>query len=1451
MKKKIIFSILILIIFMGIAKLFASTYVETAQFKEGEYLSPAIYVAKKAHNGYGTFAQERFIKKSDGTPVYCVEPFVKVQTNVDYTGYVDDVSEFIQNATYTKDTFTNAQWEKAVLIANYGYRYGNHTEDKWYAVTQVMIWKAVYNGIEIGFCNSLSDAQNFNYNNNLYASEQAEINKLVNEHNIVPNFNITDNLIVGQTSTFNDSNNVLSKYEIVGTTNCNANKSGNSINITPTGVGAVSVQLCKGNPNGQKPVLYVKAGAQNLMMAGSVVKYSSVNAQAVGGRITIRKEDNETTAVQGDATFEGAVFGIYNSGNSEVGRVTLGADGTGLSNYLEPGTYTIREIQAPRGYIASQETYTVNISLDNLNPSQLVKENVIKGNIQILKRLDSTDYEPEINLAGSQFKVTLKSNPSIEYYTNISGEDGICKIENIPYGTYTLEEVKVPDESLKLDNFDVKIEENNKTYEYTKIDKSKKIKLKVKKVDIDRKDTDSPDYTQGDAKLEGAEFEIYRDRDCKDLVTTITVDHKDGDGYWCAETGTIRTATFYAKESKAPEGYLKDDNIYTFEAVNTEQSIELEPKEVVSKETVSRGSLKIVKYDEGNLVGTDKSPAEGAILRLSLDSNPDKYYEVEINDVGYAEFVEEESREKYYPYTIPYGKYTLSETKGSNTGAHTHYFSKPEAVNIVRQEQREYRILEEEPVQMFLTLRKLDKDNNATVNIAGAKFKVWNYTKGEWVRQTESQIDEFVTGEDGSVTLPEKLNAGEYIIYEIESPNGYYLQDELRLPENEEDIGVKDKGGKYVLIDKAAMGVEGDATESVTDLYYIVDLPNEPLKGKIQIEKKGEMLTDVVIDSTEYGEKYTPKYEERSLLGVTYDIYASQDIKSPDGTQTYITSGTKVDTITTGEDGIAESKDLYLGEYEIREVVTPQGYITDNNIENITLTNDNKLVKVETTSKSLSNIRQKLYISIDKKYADSGYSASNTQERKTIFGIYADNDILNYEDRIVISKDSLVDIIEITDENTGNGNIDLPTGGYYAKELYTSYPYSISEEKFPIQLTYTNNTDEIVTKSSESITNDFEKANLNILKLSSSTINDVLITGSNLDKSTLDERAQEILENLMSKTQEEIIKYFEDEKIISIPEVEYGIYLDSECINPLYIKDENGNYTELKITTDNLGMGKLENLPLGIYYLKEENVPVKYLANNNAIKVELTKENKDQTVYKIMINDSIVGPVLSKLDLFTSQAVPNCKFEIWDEDNNVIATLVTDEDGNGFIPYDLLEDGRKYKYVEIDAPDIYKGDGKLYELNTEPIEFVASFTVDENGIKYNNKTVAENYRTKGDIEFVKTDFLEAKAIPNCRFELKSLETDFVVEGVTNDEGIYVFKDIPYGKYTYTEIEAPGYIVDKTPHEIEINTKNTKIEVKNDKLPFTGDIDILSIILIGIISLFGITYAYKKIRVNEQ
>ena len=1193
-------------------------------------------------------------------------------------------------------------------------------------------------------------------------------------------------------------------------------------------------------------------------------------------------QDGEKT----DAVVEGAEFTVYRDAACTNKVCVIGptnADGYAISGTMRTGTYYLKETKFPVGIdpdatIPGEDvTYrnkVYSVTYDNAKQGTelvvvpLTVQNEPKRNdIEIFKEISATSNTPQFPLDKCEFTATLISSIGTDEVfsrrcTLETDGNGYCIIEDLPYGEYVVEETKVSPISLKCDNFEIFIEEDQKvkTVPYSKdiVDEAKVMQIKMRKVDANRKDTDAPDFTQGDGVLEGAIYQIFRydpqTDDYTEVVYEITVDHKDSDGYWCAESKDLLVGKYMVKEKISyteevdgktfnysyAEGYLADPETYYFEQQPDLQTVKRTFHYDTSKEEVIRGSVEVIKYDDV-LNSSDETPSKGAILRLTLDSNPDKYYDAVINENGYAEFVEEESREKYYPSTIPYGKYTITEIKESDKEEHTSFFIQPEDVVITKQVQKEYRIEADEPVEMYLQIQKTDKDTGADVKVAGAKFKVWNCETNSWVSQitypSGNYIDEFETGKDGKLTLPHKLEAGDYVVYETQAPAGYYLEEAWRIPEKESDLGNADVAGKYVKIDKAAMNVVENTPANRLDLYYEVEMPNEPLKGRLEIIKTGEMLTDANVNATEYGDKYVPVYNHKGLEGVTYDIIAAEDIKSPDGNVVYVQKGTKVDTITTGEDGIAITKDLYLGEYEIVETVTPIGYITDTDIENVVLENEDTLTRVEVTEKSLTNVRQKLKLTFKKSYDEVDFANGQDFVKFAVFGVYSNQDIKNAEGTIVIHKDDLVDVIRIEgDEEDATSTIDLPQGKYYVQELDASYPYALSEEIKEVELKYSGNTDEFITYEMEGFSNEYEKATLALVKISTSSAKDLVLQGDEIVNNEFDAELEDLLETLKMMTLEEAAKYMSETNVKFVAGAKYRIYIDKDCTQPLYIKSGE-EFVEAELVTDESGMIVLEELPLGRYFVKEVEAPSGYEISEDVVTVVLTINDKDSLVYRALTDVGVRANIITKTDIFTGDVVPDCIFEIKDDEGNVLLHTITDSKGNAYIPVDIFEDGKTYTYTEIEAPEIY-------DLNTEPHEFVAEFN--EKGEWAVEKIEVENLRKTSNVTLEKLDFADSKPIPNCKFELRSLETDFVVEGVTDENGVYVFENIPYGKYTYTEIEAPEeYIIDTEPHEITIDAEEMKIQVTNEKAPETGDIQVVTIAVILVISLSGIVYTLKN------
>ena len=194
-----------------------------------------------------------------------------------------------------------------------------------------------------------------------------------------------------------------------------------------------------------------------------------------------------------------------------------------------------------------------------------------------------------------------------------------------------------------------------------------------------------------------------------------------------------------------------------------------------------------------------------------------------------------------------------------------------------------------------------------------------------------------------------------------------------------------------------------------------------------------------------------------------------------------------------------------------------------------------------------------------------------------------------------------------------------------------------------------------------------------------------------------------------------------------------------------------------------------------------------------------------------MSNELTDIKLFTKTDAFNSEVIPDCEFEILDKDQNVIYKDKTDENGEFYMPIDLLTPGEIYYYKEISAPEIY-------ELNEELHEFIL------NEDQTVSITEVENLRRDSTLKINKSDFLGGQKIPNCTFKLESLETDYVVEGTTDENGEYYFENIPYGEYTYTEISAPEeYRIDTTPHRITIDEEMEELNISNELIVNTSDI----------------------------
>ena len=989
------------------------------------------------------------------------------------------------------------------------------------------------------------------------------------------------------------------------------------------------------------------------------------------------------------------------------------------------------------------------------------------------------------------------------------------------------------------------------------------VRIHSGKITVVKEDALTGNVPQGDATLEGAQFTIYKDEDLTQVVDVIET-KLDEEGRYSATSDWLPIGTYYVKETNPSKGYLINENDY--EVVVSSNSVDEIFPSITIDEDVQRGRVIVRKYN-ADPDSTEESPAAGAILRITLEKDKDVFYKATVDENGNAEFIDKKVEEFYGEGepTIPYGKYILTE---DDTSSNDYIEIFDDKVDVKEHAVAYYKILADEPVPMYIKIQKRDADTGETVNIAGAKFKIWDCQNEEWISQMISPsgeyIDEFVTNEEGNCITPAKLYPGRYVIYETGVPEGYYWEDELRIPEDESHLGDPEYGGKEVVIDKYAMvgqGVYPYPGMQLDDLVLTIDMYDPQLVGQLEIYKTGEMLTNVKHTTTEYGEMFTPVWQERGLEGVKYEIYAAEDIKSPDKRVTLVTKGTLVDTITTDKDGYALSKELYLGKYEVREVDAPTGYIVDAEIKDVTLENDDELNRVQKTEKEYTNERQKFEIEIIKEFEDINYSMGKEQELKAIFGIYANEDIKNVEGNSIISKGGLVDIVEVEGNSEAVSTVDLPQGQYLVKELYTSSPYSISSKEVLINLEYTDENVQKLSYEAEYVnTHDF--ANLNLIKISTSQFGNITVVNGQIQAENFDEEQQAFLNSITALNPDELKQYIEDNDIKVISGAKYGIYLDEACTQPLYREnEESGELEKVEPVTDDYGIISLEKLPIGQYFVKELVAPAGYELSDEVVSVQLDISNKDATVYRLLEDDSVQHHI-TKTDFLTGEAIPNCLFEIRDENGELIVKSRTNDKGEGRFPIDLLENGKTYTYTEVEAPDIYN-------LNTEPHEFVASYEItDDDVIWTGEKLEVENTRKTREVIVRKVDAETGEPLQGCVFTIAMIDPEtgeqkvnvktgepiYLVENaVTDENGEYVIPEAPMGTYKFTEIKAPeGYEMDEDLTGLVFTIDNNSPETIIFEVTNTGDIAVMAVSAVAVVSVCGIAFVMirNKRKVNE-
>ena len=853
---------------------------------------------------------------------------------------------------------------------------------------------------------------------------------------------------------------------------------------------------------------------------------TNVGTIVAGNSLTVT-DTNKVLSDYPAFTKNGSGWSITHSKNSNSLTINVDKSCTASSFKLANGEYykdgTGDDDELLLYYPYGSEAYQKLIYSAYYDPVSMA----FSGSITPLGDMKLVKTSEDGIVAGINFTVTGAKGFSKTVTTNANGEIDIFDL--VP-GTYTITEENidryVPNQSQTI------TVSSGKTSSVSFYNILKKFRVNVTKQDYEK------GHAQGDAKLSGAVYGLYKG---DELVAQYTTDQNGSfttDYYVCGTDWTI-------KEITPSEGYLLNDTVYRVGADPRDYNIEYNTApDMTVMEQVIKGKISIIKHtDDGET--QIETPEKGAEFQVYLKSagsfvnaDKDERDTIVCDEDGFAS-----------TKLLPYGVYTVHQTKGWDGREKITDFDV-----FINTDGKTYKFLiNNKNFESYLKVVKLDKETGKRIPYEGAAFEIYDSNNHRVTMQYTypqvTSIHTFYTNKEGYLITPEKLPYGDYTLKEVQAPYGYIL-DDTPIP--------------------FSISQENSSTDTGVTVVK-VKARDVAQKGVINITKTGEIFSSV----EENNGVYTPKYSVDNLKGAVFEVYAAEDITTLDGTVRY-EQGTLVDTITTDDDGVAKSKELYLGKYTVIEKTAPNGYVHNAAKYDAELTYAGQNVSVTSTDLSVYNERQKVSVSLKKIMAeDKTFGIGNNGEITSVrFGIYANEDI-KASNGDIIPKDALITFANCDKDGNISFDCDLPVGfKWYAKEIATDEHYILSDTKYEFDTKYQGQDVKVIDIK---VNND-------------KAIENNLIYGS-VKGLKVDRETQEVIKGAT-----------------------FGLFKSDTT----ELTEENAILTAV---TDESGIFAFNNVPFGEYLIKELKPADGYLDNEDVFTV-IIKDN-EQVVELTAINDKV------------------------------------------------------------------------------------------------------------------------------------------------------------------------------------------------------------------------------------